>query len=803
MGDVVLQTLPEWLRPLAEATSVTVRGVEVGVTLPGVLLLLPLAVLALVLFTYRRNSGDWGRTRRLVLFGTRLVVVLCLVTAAAGPYTVAERETDGDPRVRLLVDESNSMAVTDANAEGLVNRIEDEGVPVTHSVVASGNTSRLGDAIVANVERNGSVLVLSDGQVTGGRTLAEAADVAVDAGATLHAVSLSADTERFVTVAGPAKTSAGIQNTFLVRVGGSRVGDGPVTVTVTADGTPVFTERIENGSATEFTYAFDDVGTHRLVARIESEDGVERNDVFRKTVRVVPKPKVLYVAKESYPFGDLLDRLYDVDRAAAIPSDLSGYQAVVMQDVPAPEAGNVSALQRAVIDGTGLVVAGGRNAYENGAYADSSLASMLPVTLGEAGGRTARIALLVDVSGSAEGGMRVQKAISLDVLDQLGDENEVGLVGFNYRAYRVNDLVTLGENREELEGKIRRLTSGGGTDVGTGLRGAAELLGGPGTVILVSDGQDGGASARASARVLADRGVQVVSVGVGDRVNDELLSDVAELTGGQYLRADETDRLRLLFGGESRTFAADRLTVVDRNQFITAGVEPESNPPLTHDVSVKSGADFLVASGEGQPAFAQWRYGLGRVVSITAYGEDGTLDGLLERPDSLLLSKSVNWAVGDPERDATGVVSAPDTRVGERVTVRYVGPERPEGPPSFRRVGERTYEASVTPTEVGFLNVSDATLAVNYPREDAGFGLSGDLRGAVTTTGGEVFAPAQAAEIASTVRRASRRTRDVREEWDWLLLAVALLVFLGEVSARRLSRYRRRESVPVPSGGDD
>jgi hypothetical protein len=802
MWAPVLQSL-EWLGPLGEPVGYTVRGVEVGVSLPAVLLALPVAVALLALASYRREGGNWGRTKRLVLFGTRLVVVVCLVTAAAGPYTVTARETEGNPRVRVLVDESNSMALTGANADTLVERIEAQGVPVSRSVVGSDNTSRVGDAIVANVERDGSVLLLSDGQVTGGRSLAEAAEVADDAGTTLHTVSLSAGTERYVSMTGPGKTSAGIQNTFLVRVGGSDLGDGPVTVTVTADGTPVFTERTEDGGAAEFSYAFDEVGTHRLVARVESDDRLEGNDVFRKTVRVVEKPKVLYVAKDAYPFGDLLDRLYDVDRATSIPADLSPYQTVVMQDVPAPEAGNVSALQRAIIDGTGFVVAGGRNAYENGGYADSPLASMLPVTLGEAGERTARIVLLVDVSGSAEEGIAVQRAISLDVLDQLGDENEVGIVGFRARAYRVNELVGLGRNREELARRIQRLTSGGGTDIGIGLRGAGELLNGPGTVILVSDGQDGGASARASARQLADRGIQVVSVGVGNRVNERLLEDVAGRTGGQYLRADETDRLRLLFGGESRTFAADRLTIVDRNQFITAGVTPESNPPLTHDVSLKSGADFLVASGEGQPAFAQWRYGLGRVVSITAYGEDGTLDGLLEQPDSLLLSKSVNWAIGDPERGATGVVSAPDTRVGERATIRYVGDERPAPPPTFRRVGERTYEATVTPTEMGFRNVSDATLAVNYPREDAGFGPSSALQGAVRATGGQVFAPSQASEIAATVKRSATRVRDVREEWDWLLLTVALLVFLTEVCARRLSLYRGRDSVTVPRSGDD
>jgi hypothetical protein len=286
-----------------------------------------------------------------------------------------------------------------------------------------------------------------------------------------------------------------------------------------------------------------------------------------------------------------------------------------------------------------------------------------------------------------------------------------------------------------------------------------------------------------------------VTVGVGRRVNEELLSDVAAATGGQYLRADETDRLRLLFGGESRTFAAGKLTVVDRNQFITAGVEPESDPGLANEVSVKAGADFLVATGDGEPALAQWRYGLGRVVSVTAYGVDGSLDGLLERPDSLLLSKSVNWVVGDPERGARGVVSAPDARVGEQVTVRYVGRERPDGPPRFRQVAPETYEATLVPEEQGFREVLGTTLAVNYPREYGGYGQSDALAGLVRTTGGQQFRAGEAAVIAETVQQSASRTREVRREWGWLLLAAALLLFLLEVAARRLSRYRRRTAT--------
>jgi hypothetical protein len=794
------------------AFETTVEGVTVGVALPLVLAALPvaLALVAWLTFRLRGAGGDWSRRRRLVLFASRVVVVVCLVGAAAGPYTVVSQTTPGDPRVRMLVDESASMEVVGADPEGLAAAIEAEGVPVTRSVIASGNTSHIGDAVVANVDRGASVLLVSDGQVTGGRSLEEAGEVARDANATVHAVDLAARApERYVTLAGPAKTSVGVENAFLVRVDGAGLVNESRTVTVYADGTPVATGQVRGAGAFEFTYAFSEVGSHELEVRVDGEDRFAVNDVYRKSVRVVPKPKVLYVGRGEDPFGDLLDGLYDLDRAESIPDDLSPYRTVVIHDTPASALGNVSALQRAVIDGTGLVVAGGPNAYANGGYANSPLASTLPVSFGEGSGRTARIVLLVDVSSSAESGMRVQKAIALDALEQLGDENEVGIVAFNTQAYRVQDVVDLGENRRQLRERIKRLESRGGTDIGVGLRGAAELLGGPGTVIVISDGNDRGNTAAPVARRLGAQGVQVVTVGVGSPVNDELLSTIASATGGQYLRADETDRLRLLFGGESRTFASDKLTIVDRNHFITAGVETTANPPLVHDVSVRPGADFLVAAGDGTPAITQWRYGLGRVVSITAYGNDGTLDGLLREPDSLLLTKSVNWAIGDPERGAEGVVSAPDTRVGEPTRIRYVGDERPAGPPTFRQVEPRTYEATVTPSEPGFETVLNAKYAVNYPEEYASVGPSSSVSALVRGTDGRTFRSGQAAEIARVVTQRAVSTRDVRQEWDWVLLTVGLLVFLLEVVGRRLAAHRRSGRRGVDTGavtgvdGDD
>ncbi|MFC7046716.1 VWA domain-containing protein [Halobacteriaceae archaeon GCM10025711] len=780
------------------AAQVTVGGVAVGLTTPLALAAVPVAVVVLWYLLFRRTEGTLAgdRSRRL-LFASRLVVVSFLVVAAAGPYTVTARETPGDPRVTLLVDRSESMGVYDPDVAELVAAIEAEGVPVSTSVVGSGVDSRVGDGVIANLEADGSVLLVSDGQVTGGRSLDRAAELARNLNATVSALDLSTDvTERYVTVSGPDKTSAGVENTFLVRVGGVNLGP-EAEISVSVDETTVATVPIAGPSAIEIPHTFTTPGTHRVVATVTGGDEYAVNDVFRKTVRVVDRPRVLYVSRTDRRFGDLLRNLYDVTTTRSVPADLDPYYAVVVQDVAAADVGGVDALQRYVIDGNGLVVVGGPNSYEAGDYASSPLAASLPVRVGESRGEGATVVLAIDVSGSTAEGMRVQKAVALDALDQLGDQNRVGLVAFNDVAYRVMNPVPLRSGRPELENAIRRLLSSGGTDIGAGLLGASDMLGGGGgNVILISDGLADPQRTFAAAQRLAETDTPVVTVGVGQTIDESLLEIVADVTDGQYLRADETSRLRLLFGDEERRFAGTGLTVVDPNHFITAGVETRSNPSQTNDVAVKEGADFLVAAGDGTPAVTAWQYGLGRVVSVTAYGEDGGLDGLLASPDSLLLSKSVNWAIGDPERKEAGVVAAPDTRVGEATTVSYVGPERPTAAGvSFRQVGPERFAATVVPSESGFGSVLDAEYAVNYPREYAGFGVSPSVRQAVATTGGQTFEPGQAAAIASFVRRQSTRVRDVRETWDWLFLVAALLGYLAEVGARRLTTVRQ---VSVP-----
>ena len=766
---------------------------------PAVLAALPVAagVLWFLIFHRRDDSGP-NRRARAGLYATRFFVVGCLVVAAAGPATVTVATTPGDPQVTMVEDDSASMNVYSPIADDLEAAIEDEGVAVERVTVGAGNRSRIGEGLVANLRSNGSVLVVSDGRVTGGASLGRAADLARSLNATVNRVRLSPNrSDARVAASGPEKASVGVENRFTVRVSGVDEIPTDATVSVSVDGSEIDSRQVPDDGGFTVAHNFSEVGPHRVTARVTGDDAFAVNDVYRKTVQVVERPEVLYVSRGDYALAEYLEELYDVTRAESVPADLDDYYAVVVQDVAASDVGSVGALQDYVIDGGGLVVVGGENAYENGGYENSRISSLLPVSVGGSTGRESNVVVAVDVSGSAKSGMPVQKSLALDVLSQLGDRNRVGLVAFNRKAYRVAAPAVLASSRGDLKAKIRRLESGGGTDISAGLLGASEALGDEGgTVVLLSDGRDDSKASFAAARRLAERDVRVVTVGVGG-VDGEVLGGIAERTGGSYLPADETNRLRVRFGGPNRRYSGDHAVVVDDGHFVTRGVEPTASLPGANEVGVKDGGRLLVATGHGAPALSTWRFGLGRVVAITAYGADGSLGDLRTRPNSLLLSRSVNWAIGDPEQKATGIVAAPDTRVGDSTTVVYAGKRPPDvAALSFSAVGESRYEARTAPTTRGYRNVLERSYAVNYRTEYATLGVSSELKRAVNRTDGRAFAPDQSAAIASAVTRQTTHRREVERSWDWAFLVAALVVYVGEVCVRRLRRHRNQGVIP-------
>ena len=756
---------------------------------PLFLLLIPVAVAALYYVLIADGTGS--ERRRYALLGSRIVVVSLLIMAFAQPYVVQTATVEGEERVHVLIDGSESMEVFDDVGEEVAAEVENQGVNVETTRIAEGNSSRIGDALMSNIQRDGSVLLVSDGQVTGGRSLVGASEAARAVNAQVNAVNLSAtEAEKNVRLGGPSKASQGVEETFEVCLGGVNLDRTAGTVTVEIDGEQV-TQKDGTEGCEEFSHTFDSTGTYEMTATVDAqgEDTYSTNNEFYKTVRVVERPDILYVSKDRYPLLELLNQLYDVETAETVPSDLSGYYAVVTQNLPANGAGDLGTLQEYVIDGGGLLVAGGPNAYDTGGYEESLLGDMVPVKSGETS-RTSDVVILIDVSGSTEEGIDVQKGLALDALEQMGDGNRVGVVAFNQNAYRVQEMRELSSARGEIERTIQRLRSGGSTDISIGLQGAEDMLGGSGNIILISDGvvdEQRRGTAIDTARRLGAQDINVVSVGVGEvSTNEDVMRAIADASGGSFFRATDTERLRVLFGGQDKEPEGSGLTIVDSSHFITDGVETSAELPSAHEVSVKETGRFLVSTGSGDVALASGRYGLGRVVSVTAHTGNGVLGGLLSEPDSALVSRSVNWAIGDPERLMTDVYDVEDTRVGQTTEISYRGESRPSGGLDFSQTSENRYVATVTPSERGFRAAGDATYAVNYAPEFSGFGMSSSVYRATESTGGGVYEPTETAAIAQEVRSHASEPRETQRDLSWIPLLVALLVYLVEVSLRRI-----------------
>ena len=773
----------------------------VGFERPLFFAALPVVLAAVaVLFYWNVGPGaPTGRTRALMI-AARVLVAVLLVTAAAGPYVVDVSRSVGEPEVQLLVDDSASMDVYDADAESIAGSIEAEGVPVRRTTIASGESSAIGDEVLRSIEAGSHVVLLSDGRVTEGRSLGSAVDVAAERNATISALRLDpARPERLVRVEAPETTTAGAEESILVTVGG--VGETDATVTVTIDGEQVREETVGEPTSIELEHAFEEPGDHRIEAAIDAggEGGFERNTVFRRVVRVVEPPEVLYVSRVDYPLETYLGGLYDVTRAESVPDReaLDRYHAVVIQDLAAGDLGNVGALQSYAADGNGVVVAGGDNAYGRGGYASSSIATLLPVRFDEAVGGD-DVVLVVDVSGSAEETMPRIRGLSLDILEQIGDESRLGVVAFDSNAQVVSELRPLESERSELQETIRRLQAGGGTDIGAGLRAAGGMLEGGGEVILITDGVDDSEQALVAAEELAAENVRVTGVGFGYWSDDDRLAEIAGATGGTYIQPDETERLRLFFDSGAAPPEADSLVVADRTHFITDGVETESDPSSANDVEVRDGARLLVTTSEGDPAVTSWRFGLGRVVSLTAYDADGSLGGLLSPPDAELTTRSVNWAIGDPRRKRTDVTSVDDASRGAETRAVYRGPARPTGTElDFVRTDTERFEATFTPEAVGYDSVLDAEYAVNYAAEYGAVGQASAVEAAIDRTGGRAFEPSETAAIAEFTRSKTTRERAIQRPFGWVLLALALLVYLGEVAARRLGEiYSAGDTIP-------
>ena len=166
-------------------------------------------------------------------------------------------------------------------------------------------------------------------------------------------------------------------------------------------------------------------------------------------------------------------------------------------------------------------------------------------------GAPLNLALVLDRSGSMAGQkIRDLRQAARLTLDQLGPQDIVSIVLFDDHV-EVIAPARPAADKAALLAQLDRIDERGGTQISLGLQAGLDQLRaglGPDRVsrlVLLTDGEtwDDEDRCRDLARSAAQMGVPITALGLGDEWNQALLTDLADLSGGNWEFIDTPDRI--------------------------------------------------------------------------------------------------------------------------------------------------------------------------------------------------------------------------------------------------------------------
>ena len=767
---------------------------------------------------YNPDTIRVKKIMKMVVFVSRLAIFSLLLIALAGPFQETRTKIQGNLKLTILYDNSTSMDIFERNEiPKMMDELKKE-LPIQMRTIANGLKSPIGDGVLGALEQDSNVLLISDGNANEGVSMADLGIFAASMNSTISTIMLDPIKKDVgVAVYGPTKTVTNAENNFLIRISHFGTKDYSLAITIDDQVVPETDYKVSKGDVNDeiiINKKFEN-GYHKIMAKgITSNDYYPQNNIFYKTIHVVDKPNVLFVTQKTDPLRVILNELYDVTETAMIPNDLSKYYTVILNDIPSESIRNLEPLTNFVIDGNGLVVVGGEHSFDGGGYKNTLIESILPVTIGKGERKrgNSNIVAVIDISGTSgetyelingelvkttgreQKGLSLSKALAMSVIESLSQSNKVGAIAFATEAYKIEDINPLYQNKKVLLDKMSRLVGSGQSYFHIGLMGANELLKsvqGDKNVILFTDGQSWNDGVKQQtidiSATLAGRGTKVYVVGVGTNIDEEFLKQVAENGNGIYFKATEANKFKVIFGeAEDRPSVGPAgLVLLNSNHFITKDLDIDCVLAATNQVIPKSNSQLLVTNDGGEPVVTVWRYGLGKVTTITGFTGD-TLGELLAKRNSRLLTRIFNWNIGDPERKKEYIVLVEDTKINTQSKVFVKSKKIPTFKDmEFMKVEKNMYQSLFIPTVQGFHMILEATYAANYEKEYENLGMNPELNKVVATSGGKLFKDTEANKIIEFVKSSSRRERLEKKDLKEEFIFIAMIIFLVEIALRR------------------
>ncbi len=743
------------------------------------------------------------KEQRLVFFIVRSLIFAFLLIAIASPFIMETTTVKGNPRVTILVDNSTSLNIFEYGIEkGITDKLKGK-IPVSVRHIASGDKSAIGDGILNNVERDENVLVITDGNNNAGKLLGDVMLLASSLNATISTIKMEpVRSDVGVEIIGPSEAIRDTEETFIVNI--NNVGKNvPYTLEVKFDDEAVISKSGDKSDSFIANKKLSE-GYHKITAELLNageDDYFKQNNIYYKTVKVVQRPRVLFVSDKSSPLANNLGNIYDLTTTNSIPDDLSSYFAVILNDVHASKfIPHMDALSDYVSDGNGLFVIGGQNSYDQGGYKKSLIETLLPVKIGageESEKSDVYIVIVIDISSGTAEYVNIEKAQAVSIINSLNEKNNVGVIAFNTVPYKVSDIKTLKENKKEVIDKISRLTFDGQSFFNLGIDAANKMLrnvAGGKNIILITDGKTTYSKlmvdTKESSREAAARGIKVYVAGVGINRNDEFLTDVANLGEGIYFPVDSSNKLKILFGEpeskEEKEFL-NKLVLLDTTHFITFNQSLNAVVSGYNYMIPKPAARLLITTNKNIPIMAAWRFGLGRVVSLATDDGSKWAGELLIKENSKILTKAINWAIGDLSRKKSFDVTIKDTTLDNSMLISVISGTLPQHEGlKFVKADVGLYNAKFDPAKTGFYNFLGADAAANYKDEFRNLGVNKEFLNLVEQTQGKVFEKNNIDEIIEFAKEKSKRIKVDTKEIKWPFLLAALILFLAEILLRRI-----------------
>ena len=790
-----------------------------------------------------------GIPRLLII--SRIIILSLLIIALASPFTLGTSTIrDEAPKITVVDDQTLSMDLFNKDTgQKLFESIKSK-TPTTYKQFA-GIKSPIGDEVIQDAEGNNNIVLVSDGNSNYGKDLFEAISFVSKTGTKVFAVRQTpVHNDASVEIASAKNLIIGNENTFniVVRQAGNETS---YRLDVQIDGTPVKSDTITQTERTQVipvSYTFNSLGTHSVTATItpSGEDWFKNNNVFYRSVFVVPKPQVLAVTDDkTSPLYTVASSLYQVTPSGDVPDDLSPYKAVIIDNKNVVEL-SADSLRKYVGGGGGLVVVGGDASYDKGNYNNSPVEAMLPIISRAAeykGGNN--IVVLIDSSGSTSEGLPTTRNSLIDtnaiyIVQNIAGDTNVAVVAFGGAIAKTGLLsMSSQDNKAQLDALIRQITPSGQnnpTDIDNGLREAEKLLdaaSGTKEIIVLSDGlihADGLAQIKNTVSDLKNKDYTMHFVQILLPTEAKLPNDnynvLAMTADTQIVLLSPDERANALIGPPSSGTPTPTATPEishefplvlgpqGGNHFITKYINLTASVTGYNDVTPKLGSDELVATATGgKPILTTWGFGLGRVASFTTdNGNPSSSDP--SRPwasqvysgeNSRLISAMINWAIGDPRPTGGVVIQAEDIWGGTPGKVVVTSKTPPilklDGKTDINpaSTGPNTFEYSLSfdkDTDRGFHDLSGYGIAVNYPLEYRDVGFNDQLTSVIDANGGRVYdeSEVEGLLLIDIKEKAVRTVQEPMSQKEPFLLA-ALGLFLTEVIIRRLKDYRKERPV--------